>query len=184
MKTHIFHSMALLFFISLGHAEESVKPLVSLSVKPHVMDTDKNDLGPRSEARSKDYTLRVTIKNVSPAPLEGAELFGVVLVERSAEDKERLTIETLTSLSIPRMSSNETLTLDLGKITLRQVEWRNHKFQEKLEEWKVVCKKEGVTIGEAVSDKNFEAKIKQLEAERDELPDRPIRDPRKRPLRD
>lgn len=141
--------------------------MVSLSVKSHIMGTDKDNMGPRSEARSKDITLKVTIKNTSSAVLEGAELTGDVLVERSADGKERMIREVLKSVKIPKMSPNENLTIDLGKITLNQVEWRNQKFEEKLKEWKVVCKKGDENIGEAVSDENYKILVKEMKEQRE-----------------
>lgn len=166
MKTHILTCAALVSLISTGFSEEK-KPLVSLSVKSHIMGTDKDNMGPRSEARSKDITLKVTIKNTSSAVLEGAELTGDVLVERSADGKERMIREVLKSVKIPKMSPNENLTIDLGKITLNQVEWRNQKFEEKLKEWKVVCKKGDENIGEAVSDENYKILVKEMKEQRE-----------------
>ncbi len=149
-------------------AEEAAKPLVSLTVKRHVLGTDKDDRGPHSESRDKDITLRVEIKNLSNAILEGAELTGDVLINRAGEDHERLVKEALKSIKLPPMKPNENLTVDLGKFTLTKVEWKRRTFEETLEEWKVVCKKGETNIGENVSDKKYDALVNEIKENREE----------------
>lgn len=168
MKTQIL-SVAVLFGLISGiFAEEAAKPLVSLTVKRHVLGTDKDDRGPHSESRDKDITLRVEIKNLSNAILEGAELTGDVLINRAGEDHERLVKEALKSIKLPPMKPNENLTVDLGKFTLTKVEWKRRTFEETLEEWKVVCKKGETNIGENVSDKKYDALVNEIKENREE----------------
>jgi hypothetical protein len=137
-------------------------------VKRQVLGTEKEERGPRSEARDKEMTLRVVIKNLSDTTLEGAELTGDVLINRAGEDNERIVKELLKSLKLPPMKPNENLTVDLGKFTLTKVEWKRRTFEETLEEWKVVCKKGETNIGENVSDEKYNVLVKEMQEKREE----------------
>jgi hypothetical protein len=53
------------------------------------------------------------------------------------------------------MKPNERLTLDLGKLRLTELELRGREFKETLEEWKVVCTRNGAEIGQAVSSERY-----------------------------
>lgn len=168
MKTQILSLTVLVGLCAGVFAEDPAKPLVSLTVKRQLIGTDKDDRGPRTESRDKEMTLRVVIKNLSDATLEGAELTGDVLINRAGEENERIVKETLKSLKLPPMKPNENLTVDLGKFTLTKVEWKRRTFEETLEEWKVVCKKGETNIGENVSDKKYDALVKEMEAKKEE----------------
>lgn len=168
MKTHILSFAVLFGLISGVFAEEAAKPLVSLTVKRQLLSADKDDLGPRSESRDKEMTLRVVIKNLSNTTLEGAELTGDVLINRAGEENERIVKELLKSLKLPPMKPNENLTVDLGKFTLTKVEWKRRTFEETLEAWKVVCKKGETNIGENVSDENYNVLVKEMNEKKEE----------------
>lgn len=168
MKTHIL-SFAVLFSMIAGvFAEETAKPLVSMTVKRHILGSDKDDRGPRSESRDKEMTLRVEIKNLSDTTLEGAELTGDVLLNRAINDNERIVKEALKSMKLPPMKPNEKLTVELGKFTLTELKWKSRTFEETLEEWKVVCKKGEANIGESVSDENYDALVKEMKDQKEE----------------
>ncbi len=79
----------------------------------------------------------------------------------NSEMSEKLLKEPLDKIMLATMKPNEKLTVDLGKITLREVEWRNRKFEEKLEEWKVNCVQKEAVIGSAVSSSHFESSEKK-----------------------
>jgi hypothetical protein len=166
MKTQIL-SYTLLFGLISGVFAEEVKPQVSLSVKRQVLSTDRNG-GGRSESSEKEITLRVEVKNVTYDTLEGAELTGNVLLNRSVNEKERIVLEALKSLKLPPMKPNEKITVDLGTVVLNKVRWGNRIFEESLEEWKVVCKKGETNIGENVSDRKYDALIAEMKKEKEE----------------
>jgi hypothetical protein len=94
--------------------------------------------------------------NISQTAIEGGELSGVALVKRAGETREKTVSESLGKLKLPAMKPNEKITLDLGKLLLSEVEWRNRKFEETLEEWKVTCSQGQTEIGKAVSSDRFE----------------------------
>lgn len=194
MKTRILSFAALFGLISGAFAEETVKPLVSLAVKRQVLDTEGNDRGPRSESREKKMTLRVEVRNISGTTLEGAELTGDVLLNRSINDHERTVKESLKSLKLPALKPNESLTVDLGSFTLSEAKWKSRTYEETLEEWKVLCKKGETTIGGNVSDEKYETLTKEMEdraekdkkeaAEKKDDPETLIRKGKFRKLRD
>lgn len=162
MKIH-FLQFAVFFGLIAGlSATETVKPLVSLTVKSQLLSSDKNDRGSRSESREKEMTLRVEIKNLSNTLLEDAELIGDVLINRSVNDEAKIVREVLTSLKLPPIKPNEKITVDLGKIVVNKVKWHCRTFDETLEEWKVVCKKGDADIGEKVSTDKYHYLVKYM----------------------
>jgi hypothetical protein len=166
MKTQILSFAVLFGLISGVFAEEAAKPSVSLTVKRQALDASR-EKGFNSESSEKEITLRVEIKNVTNEILEGAELTGEVIINRSRNEGERMVIEELKSHKLPAMKPNEKITVDLGKIILNKVRWGNRTFQESLEEWKVVCKKGDASIGENLSDSNYAGLAKEIEKEHD-----------------
>ncbi|MEO8613498.1 MAG: hypothetical protein ABI600_00030 [Luteolibacter sp.] len=138
-------------------AAEPAKPLVTLSVKRQVLDSSHEMLGRQGNTKQKTYTLHVEIINTSSSEITDAQLTGEILVTRSSEMSEKLVKEPLDKITLATMKPNEKLTVDLGKITLREVEWRNRKFEEQLEEWKVDCVQKETVIGSAVSSPHFES---------------------------
>ncbi|MCE2959702.1 MAG: hypothetical protein ACK46A_08190 [Akkermansiaceae bacterium] len=166
MKTH-FLSFTVLFGLIAGvFAEEATKPSVSITAKRQTLDAS-HDRGVHSESSDKEVTLRVEIRNVTNETLEGAELTGEVIINRSKNEKERMVVEELKSIKLPAMKPNERLTVDLGKIILNKARWKNRTFEETLEQWKVVCKKGEANIGENLSDKNYDGLVKEMEKEHD-----------------
>ena len=151
-------NLIILFTLALSavtHAAEVAKPLVTLSVKRQVLDSNHEMLGRHGDTKQKTYTLRVEIVNTSPSVITDAQLTGKILVTRSSEVAEKLVKEPLDKITLATMKPNEKLTVDLGKITLKEVEWQNRKFEEKLEEWKVDCIQKETTIGSAESSAQF-----------------------------
>ena len=143
------------------HAEEPAKPLVTLTVKRQVLDSNHELRGQQANTKDKTITLRVEITNTSSAVITDAELTGNALVTRSNDIAEKLIKEPLGKMPVPPLKPNERLTIDLGKIKLRELEWRNRKFEEKLEEWKVECVQKQTTIGSAASSERYAALVKE-----------------------
>jgi hypothetical protein len=86
MKTH-FLSFTVLFGLIAGvFAEEATKPSVSITAKRQTLDAS-HDRGAHSESSDKEVTLRVEIRNVTNETLEGAELTGEVIINRSKNGK-------------------------------------------------------------------------------------------------
>ena len=166
MKTHILSFAAFFGLIAGVFAEEAKKPSVSITAKSQTLDASY-DRGAHSASSDKEVTLRVEIRNVTNETLEGAELTGEVIINRSRNEAERMVIEELKSLKLPAMKPNERLTVDLGKVVLNKAKWKNRTFEETLEQWKVVCKKGDANIGENLSDKNYDGLVKQIEKDHD-----------------
>jgi hypothetical protein len=162
MKTQILSFAVLFGLISGAFAEEAAKPQVSLTVKRQTLDVS-SDKGSKSESMEKEVTLRVEIRNVTKETLEGAELTGEVMINRAKNDEERMVIEELKSLKLPAMKPNERITVDLGKVIINKVRWKNRTFEESLEHWKLVCKKGEASIGENLSDSNYTGLVKEME---------------------
>lgn len=136
-------------------AADPVKPLVRLEVKKQVLDSDHDLRGRQGSTAHKVLTLRVEVTNTSGAPLEATTLTGDAIVERAKGESETLVKESLGKVELPALKPNERKTVDLGKITLSEVEWRNRKFEESLEEWKVSCLQGQTIVGSAVSSDRF-----------------------------
>jgi len=184
MKKSIMSIAALTMAFALTSqifAEEVAKPLLSLSVKRHLTNTEQEKIGPRTEVKDKIVTLRVIISNVSSTVVDGAMLSGDVLLERTLGDHKKIVKESLAPIKIPEMKPNASVTLDLGKIKLSKVESKYREFEESLEEWKVVCKKGETVIGKNTSSDKFTTLEKEIK------PDKPGDDrpsnPRQRKLR-
>lgn len=137
-------------------AAEPAKTLVSLSAKKHVLDSDSDLRGQRGSSKQKTLTLRVDVVNTSGKAVENAEISGNALVKRAGDISEKLVKEPLGTAKIPPLKPNGKVTIDLGKIELRELEWRVRKYEETLEGWKLTCTEAGVEIGTAVSDKNYD----------------------------
>jgi hypothetical protein len=155
MKTMLTILVAGFACIVSAPAAEPAKPLVTLTVKKHVLDREHDQRGLRGSSTEKSLTLRVEIVNTSSAAIEGAELSGHALIMRAGDFREMLVKESLGTIKVPAMKPNEKLTLELGKIDLREMEWKARKFEESLEEWRVVCTRGGVEIGKAESSDKY-----------------------------
>lgn len=130
-----------------GFAAESPKPLVSVSAKRQVLDSDHDLDGRRGSSGKKVITLRVEITNTTSSPVEASVLSGDALVQRAVGENEKLVKESLGKVDVPALKPNEKKTVELGKITLSEVEWAKRKFEESLEEWKVTCTQGQTVIG-------------------------------------
>ena len=147
-------SLVLLSQVSAAEPPKPAKPTVTLTVKRHLTDSER-DQGFRSKSREKTITLRVDIQNVTSSTIEGAVLTGDVLVTRSIDEREKIVKEWLGTLKVPTLKPNEKLTLDFGEIKLSEVEWKHRKFEETLEEWKVVCKNGETELGLNLSNARY-----------------------------
>lgn len=165
--------------ISPATATEPPKPLVSLTAKRHLIDSDRDLRGKHGARRDKVVALRVEVVNISATAIEGGELSGVALVTRAGEAREKTVRESLGKLKLPAIKPNEKITLDLGKLQLTEVEWRNRKFEETLEEWKITCSQGETEIGKAVSSDRFA----KLEKETVAPPKKAAKPVRKNPKR-
>lgn len=144
MKTVLF--LSVLLFSQLHAAEDSFKPLYKVEAKKHLLESNTGrSFG--GDSKAKDYTLRVTITNVSRGIVNESKLSGEVLVQRAVGEKEKLVKESLAPVTVPALKPNEQKTIDLGKVTVRKVEWRHKEFEESMEEWKVLCKQGEKEIG-------------------------------------
>ena len=160
--------LTLLFATGFGlvantHAAEASKPLLQLTVKKQVLDTDHQKLGGKARTKEKTLTLQVVIVNTSPTVVEESVLTGIALVSRAGEFKKHIAKESLGELKVPAMKPNAKLTFDLGKIQLSEVEWANQKFEENLEEWQVTCRHGEVEIGKAESSAKYATVAKEAE---------------------
>lgn len=164
MKTLPFLFAAGLACLTPALAAEPQKPLVALTVKRHVLDSDRDMIGRKGSNRQKTVALRVEIVNTTSTPVAESELSGDVLVKRARNEKEIVVKEALGEVKLPAMKPNEKLTLDLGKIVLHELEWRNRKFEEDLEEWQVTCTQGNTEIGKATSSDNYQKLLKDAAA--------------------
>jgi hypothetical protein len=131
------------------------KPLVSVTTKRQLLDSDSNNVGVGGKSRSKVFTIRVEVQNTSDHLLENVTLAGQVFINKVVFDNERMVNEKLAKKEIPALKPGEKLTIDLGKITLNKMEFRNRAFEEKLEEWKVECLDGQKIIGSTLSSEKF-----------------------------
>ena len=111
--------------------------------------------GKQGRVAKKVLTLRAEITNASKAPLEGATLSGTAIILKAGEMKETIEKRPLDETPIPTLPPGGSTTLDVGRIALHEREWRNRKFEESLEEWKVVCVAEGKDIASVESSPRF-----------------------------
>ncbi len=161
MKTSVLLTALAFAWVSQGFSAETAKPLVSITAKRQLLGTEREQFF-RTDAREKRVTLRVVIHNTSGAAIEGAELSGDVLVERAKNERERIVREMLKAVKLPVIKPNERITIDLGEISLNEVEWRGRKFEESLKEWKVVCKRAGLEIGRHLSSATYSTLEKKI----------------------
>lgn len=170
-----------LLLMSPAGAVEPAKPLVALSVKRQLLDSDHDLRGRTGSSQKKVFTLRVELVNNSSSTIGESSLSGDVLVTRAVGEREKIVKESLGKAKVPAMKPNEKLTIDLGKVTLSEFEWRNRKFEEKLEEWKIVCERDGTEIGKSVSDDRYETLSKEIKADEPKGPALPPGPMRRRP---
>lgn len=176
MKTLSFLFATGLACLAPTLAAEPQKPLVTLTAKRQLLDQDHDMIGRRGNNRQKTVTLRVEIINTTQAPVAESELSGDVLVKRTRNEKEIVVREPLDKVKLPAMKPNEKLTLSLGKIELREVEWRNRKFEETLEEWQVTCTQGTTEIGKTTSSDHYQTLLKDVAAPpKKEVPAGPLR---------
>ena len=154
MKTLTLLMATGLAFLASALADEAPKPLLQLSAKKQVLDTDHDRLRAGS-SKQKTVALRVVLYNATSKTVEESVLTGVALVSRAAESREQIVKESLGEIKVPAMKPNEKVTIDLGKIELSEVEWGKRKFEENLEEWQVTCSHGEVEIGKAESSDRF-----------------------------
>lgn len=170
--------------IATGLAADAPKPLVSVTAKRHVLDSDHDLDGRRGSSGKKVITLRVEITNTTSSPVAASELSGDALILRAAGEKEKLVKESLGKVEVPALKPNEKKTVELGKITLSEVEWAKKKFEESLEEWKVTCTQGQAVIGSTESsDKYADLEATAKPANGKDLPPGPLKKRVKRKLR-
>jgi hypothetical protein len=138
-------------------AAEPAKPALALTAKKHLVDSDSGRQGRQASTREKSITLRVEITNQSSATIAGAELSGDALVKRDGSLKDGLFKESLGKIAIPELKPNARVTIDLGTISLHELDGRSRKVEDSLEGWKVVATKGGTEIGTATSGADYEA---------------------------
>jgi hypothetical protein len=124
MKTLLTTLATVLLLVPAGAAEPH-KPVVTLTVKRQILDSDHDLRGRCGDTRQKTVTLRVEISNTSQAPVGESELSGDVLVKRIKNEQEKIVREPLPPLKVPAMKPGESLIFELGKIQLDEIEWRN-----------------------------------------------------------
>lgn len=151
MKTFSILIAAGFACLSPASAAEPQKPQLTLTAKRQLLDSEHDLRGRQGSSGQKTVTLRVEIVNVTSSTIEGGELSGDALITRAKNEKEQIVKESLGQLKLPAMKPNEKITLDLGKIQLSEVEWRNRKFEETLEEWRITCTSGKSEIGKTMS---------------------------------
>jgi len=149
-----------LFAIGLGllanaNAADAPKPLLQLSAKKQVLDTDHDTRGAARRSKEKTVALRVVIFNTGSTTVGESLLAGVALVSRSGEFRDQVVKESLGEIKVPALKPNAKITLDLGKIQLSELEWAKRKFEEELVEWQVTCSQGLVEIGKAESSDRY-----------------------------
>ena len=155
MKALTLLAAAGLAFLANSHAAETPKPLVQLTAKKQVLDTDHDNRGAGGSSKEKHVALRVVIFNTGSTTVGESVLTGTALVSRSGEFRDQVVKESLGEIKVPELKPNEKVTLDLGKIQLRELEWNKRKFEEELEEWQVTCKQGSIEIGKAESSAKY-----------------------------
>lgn len=169
MKTSVLLTVLAIAWVSHGLAAETAKPLVSIIAKRQLLGTEREQYF-RTDAREKRVTLRVVIQNTSKEAIEGAQLSGDVLVERAKNERERIVREVLKPVNVPAIKPNERITIDLGEISLKEIEWPGRTFEESLKEWNIVCKRAGLEIGQHVSSAGYSTLEKKI------VPEEPWKD--------
>jgi hypothetical protein len=154
MKTLVLLGLALA--VSSVTAEPA-KPLLALTAKKHLVDSDSDRHGGQVTTREKSITIRVEITNQSTATITGAELSGHALIKRDGSLKDGLSKTSLGKLAIPELKPNARVTLDLGRISLHELDGRVRKVETSLEAWKVIATKAGTEIGMVKSGDTYDA---------------------------
>ena len=154
MKTLLPAFVAIVPLLSPLWAADSAK--VTLVAKARVVTSDHDLRGKFGSTAQKTVTLKVTVANVSGTPLAASELAGDALVKRERDGKEKIVKETLGKTAVPALKPNEKVELELGKITLTELERGKQKFEESLEAWKLTCTAGQVQLGVVTSDKRYE----------------------------
>lgn len=162
MKTFLTTCAATIFLLVHAGAAELQKPSVTLTVKRQVLDSDHDLRGRRGDTQQKTIALRVEVTNTSPSLVGESGLSGDVLVKRVRNEQEKIVKEPLERIKVPAMKPGERIILHLGKIQLSEIEWRNRKFEETLEEWQVTSTLGDVEIGKAVSSDRFETLLEEV----------------------
>lgn len=163
MKTLTSIFAVCLALLSQAGALEPAKPQLTMTVKRQLLDTDHEMRGKQGNTQHKLITLRVELVNSSSTATGESILSGNALISRAIGEREKVVMESLGTMKVPAMKPNEKLTFDLGRITLSEVEWRNRKFEESLEEWKIVCRQGETEIGKSISSERYETLAKDLE---------------------
>ncbi len=161
MKIKSLLPVILLGFASLAIAEPST-PLLAISAKQRTLDKDHDFHGKHASSTEKTIGLRVEIVNTSSATVPESELTGTALVSRAGDFKEKVVKESLGVIKVPAMKPNEKLTFDLGKIELKEIEWKVRKFEETLSEWQVVCTQGGNEIGKTASSDRYSTLLEEV----------------------
>ena len=143
-------------------AADPPKPLLTITAKTHVLDSERDLRGKQGNTRHKSVALRVEILNATSATVAESELSGDFLITRSNDMGQKVVRESLGSLKVPELKPNGKVTLELGHIQISEVETRLRKMEEVLEEWKVTCTQNGVEIGKAVSSARYDTLEKQI----------------------
>lgn len=155
MKTLLAVLVALLALPSpLCAADTAAK--VTLAAKPRVVDSDHDLRGKFGSTGQKTVTLKVTVANVSGTPLAASVLTGDALVKRERDGKEKIVKEALGKTAVPALKPNEKVEVELGEVTLTELEQGKRKFEESLEAWKLTCTAGQVQLGTQTSDKHYE----------------------------
>lgn len=143
-------------------AAEPTKPLLTISAKQRTLDKDHDYHGKHASSTEKVIGLRVEILNTSSTAVAASELTGNALVSRAGDFKAKVVKESLGVIQVPAMRPNEKLTFDLGKIELKEIEWKVRKFEETLSEWRVVCTQGGNEIGKADSSERYATLLEEI----------------------
>lgn len=175
--TLTYFATALLLLVPAG-AIEPQKPLVTLTVKRQLLDSDYHQNGRTGDTRHKTITLRVNVSNTSQTAVGESELSGNALIVRAENLQEMVIKEPLTPINVPAMKPGERLTFDLGEIHLSEIEWSNHKYEETLEEWKVICTQGTIEVGASVSSGDYDKLVTEVVPDsKIEAPVIPLRKP-------
>jgi hypothetical protein len=157
MRPFILILVAASGFILPAIAADPVTPTVKLAVRKHLLDSDRDKGAKHGEQVMKAYTLRVEVTNTGKTTLAGASLSGTALVHRARAMNDRIVSEPLTSLEVPQLKPNGTVTLDLGRIDLHKLVLRQRQMEETLDEWQVVLTQGEVELAKEQSSSGYEA---------------------------
>jgi hypothetical protein len=137
-------------------AAEPAKPLLAMTAKKHLVDSDSDRQGGHVTTREKSVTVRVEITNQSATTVTGAELSGDALVKLDGSLKDGLAKLSLGKIAIPELKPNARVSLDLGRVSLHELDGRVRKVETSLEGWKVIATKDGAEVGMVKSGDDYE----------------------------